>query len=126
MDDEKAALVHQDVFQPGVVGESDQDFDGNVCDTSSTNLVYFSKLHLRLFYRDQGQHAAEVGGRDSPFHVLTFMSYPRNQIPCDLSLLLDFGNGEPTLEDAVLECFLGSIQRAAGWCRTVGTRKLTF
>jgi len=38
------------------------------------------------------------------------MSHSRKQIPCDLALLLESDNDEPTLGDAVLERFLESIQ----------------
>ena len=51
---DETALVRQDVLQAGVAGGTDQDSDGNVCSTSSSNLVYFSKLRLRHFRQDQG------------------------------------------------------------------------
>jgi len=52
--------------------------------------------------------------------------YPRKQIPRHLALLLvSHGDDEPKSGDAVLECFLESIQRTVGWCRAVGIRKLT-
>jgi len=71
------------------------------------------------------------------YHVFTFvssrkpqsqpheLSYPRKQVPRHLALLLVSENSESTSRDAVLECFLESIQRTAGWCGTVGIRKLT-
>ena len=53
------------------------------------------------------------------------LSYPRNQIPRHLALLLVSDNNEATSGDAVLECLLESIQRTVGWCEAVGIRKLT-
>jgi len=53
------------------------------------------------------------------------LSYPRKQVPRHLALLLVSENTGSTSGDAVLECFLESIQRTAGWCGTVGIRKLT-
>ena len=38
------------------------------------------------------------------------MYYPRKQIRCDLALLLDSENGEPTLEYAVSGRFLENIE----------------
>jgi len=53
------------------------------------------------------------------------LSHPRKQIPRHLALLLVSDNDESASGDAVLECFLESIQRTVGWCRAVGIRKLT-
>jgi len=53
------------------------------------------------------------------------LSYPRKQIPRHLALLLVSDNHGSTSRDAILECFLESIQRTVGWCQTVGIRKLT-
>jgi dehydrodolichyl diphosphate syntase complex subunit NUS1 len=52
------------------------------------------------------------------------LTYPRKQIPHHLALLLVSGDG-PASGDAVLDCFLESIQRTVEWCRTVGIGKLT-
>ena len=53
------------------------------------------------------------------------LSYPRKQVPHHLALLLVADSDESMSGDAVLECFLESIQRTVGWCRTVGIGKLT-
>ena len=53
------------------------------------------------------------------------LSYPRKQIPRHLALLLVSDGDESSSGDAVLECFLESVQRTVGWCQTVGIRKLT-
>lgn len=53
------------------------------------------------------------------------LSHPRTQIPRHLALLLVSDENESTSRDATLECFLESIQRTVGWCRTVGIRELT-
>ena len=53
------------------------------------------------------------------------LSYPRKQLPHHLALLLVADGDESISGDAVLECFLESIQRTVGWCRTVGIGKLT-
>ena len=53
------------------------------------------------------------------------LSDPRKQSPRRLALLLVSDGSRPTSEDAVLECYLESTQRAVGWCRTVGIRELT-
>lgn len=54
------------------------------------------------------------------------LSYPRKQVPRHLALLLISDGGESASADAVLECFLESVQRTVGWCRSVGIRKLTI
>lgn len=54
------------------------------------------------------------------------LSYPRKQTPHHLALLLVSDGDESISADTVLECYLESIQRIVGWCRTVGIRKLTF
>ena len=54
------------------------------------------------------------------------LSDPRKQIPRHLALLLVSDGSRPTSEDAVLECYLESTQRAVGWCRTIGIRELTI
>jgi dehydrodolichyl diphosphate syntase complex subunit NUS1 len=53
------------------------------------------------------------------------LSYPRKQTPRHLALLLASDGRESASADAVLECYLESVRRAVGWCRTVGIRKLT-
>jgi len=53
------------------------------------------------------------------------LSYPRKQTPRHLALLLVSDGEESASPEAVVECFLESIQRTVGWCRTVGIRKLT-
>ena len=53
------------------------------------------------------------------------LSYPRKQIPRHLALLLVSDSDESPSADAVLECYLESVHRLVGWCRTVGIQKLT-
>lgn len=53
------------------------------------------------------------------------LSYPRKQNPRHLALLLVADGNESTPGSAILDCFLESIQRTVGWCRTVGIQKLT-
>ena len=53
------------------------------------------------------------------------LSYPRKQVPHHLALFFVSEGGGPTSDDAVLDCFLESIQRTVGWCQTVGIGKLT-
>jgi len=51
--------------------------------------------------------------------------YPRKQTPRHLALLLvSDGDGSTSAGD-VLVCYLESMQRIVGWCRTVGIRELT-
>ena len=53
------------------------------------------------------------------------LAFPRKQTPHHLALLLVSDDDKSSSGDAVLECFLESIQRTVGWCKTVGIRKLT-
>lgn len=53
------------------------------------------------------------------------LSYPRKQIPRHLALVLVSDGAESASGDAVLECFLESIQRTVEWSRAVGIQKLT-
>ena len=57
----------------------------------------------------------------NPYELL----YPRKSTPRHLALLLASDDGESAPADAVLECYLESIHRIVGWCRTVGIHKLT-
>lgn len=80
-----------------------------------------SLLHLLHFF----YHVFTLISSRKPQPQPHQLSYPRKQIPRHLALSLVSYNNESTSGDAVLECFLESIQRTAGWCGTVGIRKLT-
>jgi len=80
-----------------------------------------SLLHLLHFF----YHVFTLVSSRKPQPQPHELSYPRKQVPRHLALLLVSENSESTSGDAVLECFLESIQRTAGWCGTVGIRKLT-
>ena len=80
-----------------------------------------SLLHLLHFF----YHVFTLISSRKPQPQPHELSYPRKQVPRHLALLLVSENNESTSGDAVLECFLESIQRTAGWCGTVGIRSLT-
>ena len=42
-----------------------------------------------------------------------------------VALLLVSDGDESATTDSVLECYLETVQRIVGWCRTVSIRKLT-
>jgi len=80
-----------------------------------------SLLHLLHFFYRILTLVASWKSQPQPHEL----SYPRRQIPRHIALLLVSDGDESASGDAVLECFLESIQRTAGWCRAVGIRKLT-
>ena len=80
-----------------------------------------SLLHVLHFFYHIFALVASRKSRPQP-HAL---SYPRKQIPHHLALLLVADDDESISGDAVLECFLESVQRTVGWCQTVGIGKLT-
>lgn len=80
-----------------------------------------SLLHLLHFF----YHVFTLISSRKPQPQPHELSYPRKQVPRHLALLLVSEKNESTSGDAVLECFLESIQRTAGWCGTVGIRKFT-
>ena len=80
-----------------------------------------SLLHLLHFF----YHVFTLISSRKPQPQPHELSYPRKQVPHHLALLLVSDNNESASGDVVLECFLESIQRTAGWCGTVGIRKLT-
>jgi len=79
-----------------------------------------SLLHLLHFFYHTFSLASSRKSQPQPYEL----SYPRKQTPHHLALLL-VSDDESTSGDAVLECFLESVQQTAGWCRTVGIRKFT-
>jgi len=80
-----------------------------------------SLLHLLHFFYHIFSLASSRKSQSQPHEL----SYPRKQTPHHLALLLVSGDNESTSGEAVLECFLESVQRTVGWCRTVGIRKFT-
>jgi len=80
-----------------------------------------SLLHVLHFFYRIFTLVASRKSQPQPHELL----YPRRQIPRHIALLLVSDGDESTSGDAVLGCFLESIQRTVGWCQTVGIRKLT-
>jgi len=80
-----------------------------------------SLLHVLHFFYHAFTLIASRKSRPHPHEL----SYPRKQIPHHLALLLVADGDQSISEDAVLECFLESVQRAVGWSRTVGIGELT-
>lgn len=80
-----------------------------------------SLLHVLHFFYHISTLLASWKPHPQPHEI----SYTRKQVPRHLALVLIADPDEFTSRDAVVECFLESVQRTVGWCRAVGIRKLT-